>query len=427
MVTKPTFNLPPLNASRVALGTLLVVSITAGFWLLFRFRSVVLIFFFGIFISITIRPLVDWLFRRGIPRRAGVILVFVVAVALLMALVLAGAPLIVDQVTRFTQQLPELYEQMRQSLIASRIGPLFRVGLRLPEELSLSGAPRAADEEAIPLLMQTMSQLNQAARIILGVIATGLVAFYWTLDGERVKRSLLLLFPAERRETQRDLIADLEDRLGKYTAGMGLLMLFIGVLSFVAYLIIGLPYALFLALLAGLFEAVPTVGPTLAAIPAALVAYSISPTHALWVVVATLIIQQIENSILVPRIMKQAVGVPPLVTLLSIVAFTLLFGLAGAIVAVPMAATVAAIFERRVLEAENAVNMEPGGRDRLSVLRYETQQLLADVRRRSREEQPDAEPDDERAAIRDDLEGIVTELETILGVHQNGDEESDNR
>ena len=124
--------------------------------------------------------------------------------------------------------------------------------------------------------------------------------------------------------------------------------------------------------------------------------------------------------------MKQAVGVPPLVTLLAIITFTLLFGVAGAIVAVPRAAVVSAIFERRVLEAENAVNMEPGGRDRLSVLRYETQQLLADVRRRSREEEPDAEPDDERSAIRDDLEGIVTELETILGVYQNGDEENGN-
>ncbi|NLF66202.1 MAG: AI-2E family transporter [Chloroflexi bacterium] len=426
MVTKPTLNLPPLNARWVALGTLIVVSIAAGFLLLFRFRVVVLIFFFGIFISITIRPVVDWLFRRGIPRRAGVILVFVVAVALLTALILSGAPLIVDQVTRFTQQLPELYEQLRGSLIEGRIGPFLRVGLRLPEELSLSGGAPASDEEAIPLLRQSMAQVNQAARIILGIIATGLVAFYWTLDGERVKRGLLLLFPTERRERQRDLIADLENRLGKYTAGMGLLMLIIGALSFVAYLIIGLPYALFLALLAGLFEAVPTVGPTLAAIPAALVAYSISPTHALWVVVATLVIQQIENSILVPRVMKQAVGVPPLVTLLAIITFTLLFGVAGAIVAVPMAAVVSAIFERRVLEAENAVNMEPGGRDRLSVLRYETQQLLADVRRRSREEEPDAEPDDERSAIRDDLEGIVTELETILGVYQNGDEENGN-
>ena len=97
MVTKPTLNLPPLNARWVALGTLIVVSIAAGFLLLFRFRVVVLIFFFGIFISITIRPVVDWLFRRGIPRRAGVILVFVVAVALLTALILSGAPLIVAE------------------------------------------------------------------------------------------------------------------------------------------------------------------------------------------------------------------------------------------------------------------------------------------------------------------------------------------
>jgi predicted PurR-regulated permease PerM len=235
-----------------------------------------------------------------------------------------------------------------------------------------------------------------------------------------------LIFPTDRREAQRELINDLESRLGKYTAGMALLMLFIGVLSFIAYTIIGLPYALFLALLAGLLEAVPSVGPALAAIPAALVAYSISPTRALWVIVATLIIQQIENSILVPRIMKRTVGVPAVVTLLAIVGFTLLFGLGGAVVAIPMAAIVSALFQHYVVKPENVVNMEPGGRDRLSVLRYEAQQLLADVRKRSREGQPGGELDDERAAMRDDVERIVLELETILGQSQNGGEDNSN-
>jgi predicted PurR-regulated permease PerM len=403
---------------------LLVVFIAAGFFLLFRFRVVVLIFFFGIFISTTIRPAVEWLFRRGVPRRAGVIGVFVVAVVFLSAFVFMGAPLIAEQVTRFTRQLPELYEELRMALIRGRIGPLFRVGLRLPEELSLFGGTEPSDEEAIPLLRQTAAQFTQAARIILGIIATGLVAFYWTLDGERVRRGVLLIFPTDRRETQRELINDLESRLGKYTAGMALLMLFIGVLSFIAYTIIGLPYALFLALLAGLLEAVPSVGPTLAAIPAALVAYSISPTRALWVIVATLIIQQIENSILVPRIMKRTVGVPAVVTLLAIVGFTLLFGLGGAVVAIPMAAIVSALFQHYVVKPENVVNMEPGGRDRLSVLRYEAQQLLADVRKRSREGQPGGELDDERAAMRDDVERIVLELETILGQNQNGGEDN---
>lgn len=430
MVTKPTLNLPPINASRVALATLLVVSIAAGFVLLFRFRIVVLIFFFGIFISITIRPAVDWLFRRGVPRRAGVVIVFVVAVALLSVVVMTGAPLVVDQVTRFTQQLPELYEQLRRSLIQGGIGPLFRVGLRLPQELSFSASAAAPEEEALPQLRQTWAQLGVAARVVLGVIATGLVAFYWTLDGERVKRSLLMVFPAERRDTQRELINDLEARLGRYTAGMGLLMLFIGVLSFIAYLTIGLPYALFLALLAGLLEAVPTAGPVLAAIPAALVAWSISPTHALWVVIATLVIQQIENSILVPRIMRSTVGVPAVGTLLAILAFTLLFGVGGAFVAIPMAAVLSVVFQRYVLKPDNAANMEPGGRDRLSVLRYEAQELLADVRKRSRERSEAEAPgvlDDKRAAIEDDLETIATELEMILAQNENGGEEGKSR
>jgi predicted PurR-regulated permease PerM len=101
------------------------------------------------------------------------------------------------------------------------------------------------------------------------------------------------------------------------------------VLAFVAYSLIGLPNALLLALFAGLLEAVPVIGPFLGAVPAIIVGLSVSPVTALWVILATGIIQQLENSLLVPRVMNRTIGVRPLVTLLALLAFGSLFGIWG--------------------------------------------------------------------------------------------------
>lgn len=423
MTTRLTSPLPPLNSSRIVLATLVTVLIATGFWLLFRFRIVVLIFFFGVFISTAIRPLVGWLFRRGVPRWAGIIIVYAAVVLFLVVFGWLGAPLVIDQTTRFAAQLPELYENLRRALIEGRIGPVFRIGLRLPAELPLLTPSQTSGEEAIPMLRQTLSQLALGARVVLGIAATLLIAFYWTLDGERVKRSVVMLFARERREEHRELLNDLEDRLGKYNVGVAILMVIVGVMSYIAYVLIGLPYALFLAVLAGLLEGLPTIGPPLAAVPATLIAFSISPVHALWVIVASIVIQQVENVVLVPRVMGKSVGVHPVVTLLAFLAFTLLFGVAGALVAIPLAATISVLFRRFVLAPENAVVIEPGGRDRLSVLRYETQQLLADVSKPERNDPGGGELDDERAALRDNLEGLVIELDAILSRYRNGEEQ----
>ncbi len=107
-----------------------------------------------------------------------------------------------------------------------------------------------------------------------------MLAFYWTIDGPRIIQSFLLLIPQGQRESISELISSMESRVSFYIAGQGVLCLVIGILSLLAYLLIGLPNVLVLALIAGVMEAVPMVGPLLGAIPAALVALSIAPTKA---------------------------------------------------------------------------------------------------------------------------------------------------
>jgi predicted PurR-regulated permease PerM len=251
-----------------------------------------------------------------------------------------------------------------------------------------------------------------------------LLILYWAIDGPRIIKSLLLLVPQDQREGIGDLIIEMESRVGFYMAGQVILCMTIGIMALVAYLLIGLPNALVLALAAGVMEAVPMLGPTLGAVPASLVALSISPSKVVWVIAATVIIQQTENSLLVPRIMKRTVGVNPFVTLLALFAFGQLFGIAGALMAIPMAAIIQLIMNHFVFK-QTTIEMQPTeGRNYLSRLRYEAQDLIQDLRKQARHQKRGS---DEKVVqvenVMDEIETITSNLDTLLAQANATDEE----
>jgi predicted PurR-regulated permease PerM len=207
----------------------------------------------------------------------------------------------------------------------------------------------------------------------------------------------------------------METKIGFYLAGQGVLCLVIGIMALVAYLIIGLPNALLLALLAGVLEAVPMVGPMLGAIPAALVALSIAPGKLVWVIVATVVIQLLENNLLVPRVMRKAVGVNPFVSLLAIFAFSSLFGIAGALMAIPFVAIMQILLDRFVFHPDAAEPEVSTGRDQASRLRYEAQDLARDLRKQARLTKWGSDRKVKRIdRLMDEIETITTDLDALL-------------
>lgn len=414
--------LPPLRKRRLVLATLVVVAVTSGFWLLYRFRTAILVLFVALVISTAIRPVVDGLHRRGLSRPAGIVVVYLTLLLVLVIFLVLGAPLFLEQGSRIAHAIPGAYQELRSTLLNQPNLLLRRLAIELPLELPVSATPEGTpDVETMAALQEAWQMLGSVGLTALNVVATFVLAFYWTLDGDRLKRALLLSLPQDRREGARATVAEIEDALGRYTAGLVILVLFVGTLSLVAYLFIGLRYALVLAVVAGLFEAVPIIGPALGAIPAAIVGYSQDPVTALWVIVAALAIQQIENGLLFPRVMSHSVGVNPLVTLLAFIAFGYLFGPAGAFVAIPLAAVLQLLLNRYLLEPTSLLNVdEVQGRDRLSVLRYQTQQLMHDMRKRA---QNHTGQNDEEQELEEQLEAIATELESLLAVSADVNEE----
>jgi predicted PurR-regulated permease PerM len=416
---------------RVIVATLVVLAVALGFWLLYHFRLVVFILFVAITIGIAMQPAVAWLQRRGIPPVMGAILVYVILLVLLIGFAFLLVPLLVDQIATITAAFPDYYQSLREMMINSTNRLLWRLGQQLPSQLpatSLSpqigsdATPTESDGAIDTVIVQALNYGSLIGWTVFVTIATLFLAFYWILEGERAIRTLLLLMPMSWRDEARDIFTEIEIKVGAYIRGQTILCLIIGVLSLIAYLLIGLPYALVLALIAGLMEAVPWIGPVLGALPAILLALTLDPMQAMWVVVATIIIQQLESNVLMPRMMDESVGVNPIVTLLSIAAFGSLLGLLGAVLAIPMAAIIQILLDRFVLGPAAVEQETPEGRDSLSVLRYEIQTLIQDMRQHIRHK--DLVPDEQTDQVEEKIEAIATDLDSILAQQSAPSEET---
>ena len=400
---------------RVVWATLVLVSVALSFWLLYRFNQVVFILFIAIVMGTMIRPVVAWLHRRGLPRIAGVSLIYLLLLALFIGFVLLLFPLIVEQGTTIAAAVPGYYQSLREWMVNYPNQLIVRLSEFLPATLPGLEPVQQTGPEMIASAGQALGYVTLAAEVIFIAIVILVLAFHWTLAGPRTIQSLLLLVPKGQRESIGELISAMETKVGFNIAGQGVLCLVIGIMALVAYLLIGLPNALVLALVAGLLEAVPMVGPLLGAIPAAVIALSIAPSKLVWVIVATLVIQQMENIVLVPRVMRKAVGVNPFVSLLAIFAFSSLLGLAGARRAIPMAAILQLLLDRFVF---GPAAMEPDvstGRDYASRLRYEAQDLAQDLRKQARLKKGGSDLRVKQTdQIMDEIEAIATDLDSLL-------------
>ena len=400
---------------RVVWATLVLLSVVLGFWLLFRFNQVIFTLFIAIVIGTVIRPAVAWLHRRGLSQTAGVMTIYILLLLLLTGFLLLLFPLISEQSTTVAAAMPDYYENLREWVVNHPNQFLAGLSDFLPAALPDLSPVQLTGQEMMASAGQVAGYVTSLARMIFVTIIILALAFYWTVDGPRIIQSFLLVVPQNRRESISELIAAMESKVGLYIVGQGILCLAIGILALIAYLLIGLPNAIVLALIAGVLEAVPMVGPLLGAIPAALVALTIAPDKLIWVIVATVIIQQLENTLLVPRIMKKAVGVNPFVTLLALFAFSSLFGLAGALMAIPIAAMIQLVLNHFVFK-QDTVEMEvSAGRDYASRLRYEAQDLVQDLRKQARLQKTGSDLTvKQMEQVMDEIETITTSLDALL-------------
>jgi predicted PurR-regulated permease PerM len=342
------------TTNQVVLATLFVVSVLLFFGLLYRFRTVAFLFFIAMVIGTAIRPAVKWFYKRGVTRPAGIMLIYLILAAFLVGFLALVVPLVVDQAAQISNNLPDYQSALRRSLLGSNNLILWNIGIRMPSSFFLFGGGDPTSEELFDQVNQTFYYAGLIFKGFLSVLAVFLLAYYWTQEGNFLVRNLVRLVPRSYRIDVRDFINMVERRMGEFVRAQGILSLTVGSAAFTAYSLIGLPYALVLGMVAGLMELVPIFGPALGAIPAILVALSVEPGKVIWVLGATGLIQLAENIWLVPRVMKNSMGVNPILTLLSLITFSSVFGFLGALLAIPLAAIIQLSFERVYLSEKDS-------------------------------------------------------------------------
>jgi len=412
MESSASQNTPQWSARQVVHATLFVVFILVLFLLLYRFSNIIFILLISIVLSTGIRPAVTKMNRHGLPRSGGVILLYLLGISLAVMLVIFTFPIIVEQITDISRELPTYYGNFRSALFQSSSHILTLIATQLPSELwMLTSNFSGVNGEPLTQVASPIYYVGLFTRGAFTFTAILFLGFYWTLEGERSVRSLLLWVPMNRRDQIREFIAEVEDKVGRFILGQSILCLTIGAMALVAYLLIGLPYALVLAIIAAIMEAVPIVGPALGAIPALLVAFSFDPSKTIWVILATILIQGLENYLLVPRVMKRSLGVNPLVVLLTIAAFSSLLGLVGAILSIPIAAVIQLSIDRFIIKPAASDIHTSDGRGQVSLLRYEAQNLAQDMRKQLRQDEQEETSTDDMV---DSLEAIARDLDQLL-------------
>ena len=400
------------DAREIVTATLVVAAVLGGFFLLYRFRIVVFLLLAAFVINVAITPAVNWLVARGRSRPVAVALIYLALLVAITLFVIVVGPMLVNQVSNFSAKIPEYYRSGRELLIASPNYVLRRVALIAPV---LPGVipDVETDVQALAQVANFLDSVGIALRALLIAGTLFALAYYWNLESQRVKLWLLRFAPAQRRDGIRAVVDEAETTVGAFLAGQLFLGLVIGVASLVAYLLIGLPNALALAVLAGLFELIPLVGPVLGAGAALLVALVYDPSKAIWVLAAAVLIQALENYILVPRVVGQSAGVNPLVTLLALAAFGALFGIPGALLAIPLAAMVQILFRSAVFNLDKTGWSDMSARDRLGYLRLAAHGLIYDVRKSLRRKQTMSTEENDR--VEETVEELAEGVERLLG------------
>ncbi len=372
-----------IRPSQVALAGLTLLAVFGAALLVLRLIDVLILVLVALVLVATLRPIVSALQHRGIPKALALLLIYLGILGVLAGLFVLVIPALVDQGGALVRGLPQVYTSLVASLETNPNEAIRTLPQRLPtgDQIAsqLQGVSSVVVTGALGIGMGVLALLTQMLSIVV-------LSIYLTLDQSRLERFWLSLAPADRRPELLAIWREIESRLGGYVRGELLLMTSIGVLASLGYLVIGLPYPLALGALAGLVEFVPMVGPTLGAIPAILVALSISPQAVILVVVYSIVIQGTENNILVPRLMGRSVGVSPIMVILAVFAFTSLLGITGAFLAIPLAAIVQVLMDHLVAHAGVSGMEEPveGSGNIISTMRAKIRRLRAEGLQRLR-------------------------------------------
>jgi predicted PurR-regulated permease PerM len=327
----------------------------AVMWAMYLARGALLLIYISVLLAIGFAPVVRAIehqrlvpvVTRRLPRWLAILVIYVVFVGTLTAVGLMVVPPLLDQAAELWRQTPELLDR-GQTL-------LMKYGL-LDHRITLEEAVRSAPTSGGNAVGTVAFALTRVVGGIFGFLTILILTFYLLVESDKLFSGFARLFPRAERPRVEEAAQKISTKVSAWLNGQLILAGTIGSSAAIGLYVLGVPYFYVLALVAALGETIPVIGPILSAIPAVAVAFTVSPQTALFTTIFFVVQQQVENHLLVPKVMERQVGVSAVTVIVALLVGGALLGIMGALLAVPTAAVVQVVIQELLDERDRIEN-----------------------------------------------------------------------
>ncbi|MEI6288383.1 MAG: AI-2E family transporter [bacterium] len=323
-----------IDISTLTLIKVLLIIVAAFF--LFYIRDIVLIVFVALILSSAFDPIVNWLQKKGVPRSLGIGLIYLSMIVIVGSSTYLIIPPLIIEINQLSKDFPMYWEKLNGGW---QFVQAYSNGANIQDYIStiesnLSGA-----------LSGVFSTVSSFFGGVISFIVIMMITFYMTIEEQSLKRVIRSMVPDKYQPYTMQLINRMQEKIGLWLRGQIILSVIIFLLAWLGLSVLGVKYALVLALFVGVTEIIPYLGAIAGAVPAVLIAFTQSTTLGLWTIFLYLLIHQSENHILVPQVMKKTVGLNPIVVIVVILIGAQVAGLWGVLLSVPVTTALSVLIE----------------------------------------------------------------------------------
>lgn len=324
----------------VSVGTVVKVVLTvAALILLFYLRDLVLIIIASVVLASAIEPLVSWMERWGVARTLGVVSIYLSAFLLILGSVYFFLPPLFSDLSAFVNAIPEHLQALSEFAEGSNI-PFSAITLDLAGQISFQDLMLVLESSLTGVTSGALQTASVLFGGILSFVLILVISFYLAVQDDGVENVLRVVTPMKHEKYVIDVWKRSRKKIGLWMQGQVFLGIFMAIFVFLGLSLLGIKYAFLLALLAGVCELIPYVGPVLSAAPAVFLGFTQDPVTGLLALGFFVIMQQFENHLLYPLVVKKMVGVPALMVIIAMIVGAKLAGFLGILISVPVAAVI---------------------------------------------------------------------------------------
>ena len=341
-------NKQPININITSAAIIKVIAIFVLLYFLYLIRDILTVFFVALVFSSALDPWVDWFKKRKIPRSISVLFLYLAAFAVFGLILYLIIPIIIKEVNDMANNFPRYFESIYSKFSDLRdYSSKYGIADKLKGSLEIVSGYLSSTASGI--FFTVTSIFGGIFSFILILVLT----FYLVVEESAIKKLVWSIAPAKHQPYLMQLINRMQIKMGHWLNGQLVLGISLAVITYLGLLILGINYALILAIMVGLFSFVPYMGAFLGAIPGVFIAFTQAPLLAVFAIILFYIIHFIEVNFLYPKIMEKAVGLNPVVSILAMLAGFKLAGIIGAVLSIPVT-TAAAVFIKDIFEGRES-------------------------------------------------------------------------